>query len=76
MCIRDSYYVDGGFVQVEGNKVSVLTGQSVAVGEIDLAAAKEALLKAEALESGNADLAALKQKAISQAKAQIRMVEG
>lgn len=72
----ERYYIDGGFVQVEGDKVSVLTGQSVPVGEIDLAAAKEALTKAEALESGNAELAAIKLKAISQAKAQIRMAEG
>lgn len=72
----DRYYVDGGFVQVDGNQVSVLTGKSVPVGEIDLAAAKEALADAEKQESSNAELIAIKNKAVAQARAQIRMVEG
>ena len=72
----ERYYVDGGFVQVEGNKVSVLTGRSIPAGEIDVAAAKAALAEAEQQESGNADLAAIKSKAVAQARAQIRMVEG
>ena len=70
-----SYYVDGGFVQIADNVVSVLTGNSVAVDEIDIAAAKEALEKAEAMESGNADLAELKTKAVQQAKSQLRLAE-
>ena len=68
-----SYYVDGGFVQIADNVVSVLTGNSVAVDEIDIAAAKEALEKAEAMEGGNADLAELKTKAVQQAKSQLRL---
>ena len=77
MCIRDRrYYVDGGFVQVEGNKVSVLTGRSIPAAEIDVAAAKAALAEAEQQEAGNADLAAIKSKAVAQARAQIRMAEG
>ncbi len=72
----DRYYVDGGFVQVDGNNVSVLTGRSVPVGEIDLAAAKTALAEAEKLEAGNTELIAIKNKSIEQARAQIRMVEG
>ena len=70
-----SYYVDGGFVQIADNVVSVLTGNSVAVDEIDIAAAKEALEKAEAMEGGNADLAELKTKAVQQAKSQLRLAE-
>jgi F-type H+-transporting ATPase subunit epsilon len=70
------YYVDGGFVQVEGNSISVLTGRSVPAGEIDLASAKSALEDAEKMESSNPTLADLKRKAVSQARAQIRMVEG
>ncbi len=70
-----SYYVDGGFVQIADNVVSVLTGNSVLIEDIDVAAAKEALAKAEAMESGKAELAELKNKAIGQAKAQIRLAE-
>jgi len=71
----ERYYVDGGFVQVEGNKVSVLTGRSIPAAEIDVAAAKVALAEAEQQEAGNPDLAAIKSKAVAQARAQIRMVE-
>ena len=70
-----SYYVDGGFVQIADDVVSVLTGNSVSVEEIDLAAAKEALAKSESMESGKPELAELKSKAVAQAKAQIRLGE-
>jgi len=37
------YYVDGGFVQVVKNQVTVLTGQAVPAGEVDAAAAQAQL---------------------------------
>ncbi len=67
------YYVEGGNVQVEDNVVSVLTGQSMSVGEIDLAAAKAELEAAEAEPASNQALAEMKQKAIAQAQAKIRI---
>ncbi len=70
------YYVDGGFVQISNNVVSVLTGRSIPADEIDVAAAKEALQAAKSQPGNNLDLMEIKQKAIAQAKAQIRMVEG
>lgn len=71
----ERFYVDGGFVQVENNVVSVLTGRSTPAAEIDVAAAKEALAKAENEPAGTSDLAEIKQKSIAQARAQIRMAE-
>ena len=71
----ERYYVDGGFVQVENDVVSVLTGKSLAAADIDVSAAKEALAKAEKEPSENPELAEIKQKAIAQARAQIRMAE-
>ena len=70
------FYVDGGFVQVVNDVVSVLTGRSIPVSEIDLAAAKEALVAAEAQAGNNSSLMEIKRKAVAQAKAQIRLVEG
>lgn len=70
-----SFYVDGGTVQVADNVVSVLTGRSVPVADIDVAAAKEALSKAEEMDGSNAKLAELKNKALNQARAQIRLGE-
>jgi len=72
---QQSFYVDGGNVQIEGDVVSVLTGSSTPAGEIDMAAAKEALAAAEAMEADKPALAAAKRKAISQAQAKIRVAE-
>ena len=70
-----SFYVDGGFVQIEDNTVSVLTGASTPADEIDVAAAKEALNAANELPSDNTALAEVKRKAVSQAQAKIRVAE-
>ncbi len=70
-----SFYVDGGFVQIEDNIVSVLTGASSPAKEIDAAAAKKALGAANELPSENAVLADAKRKAVSQAQAKIRVAE-
>lgn len=71
----DRYYVDGGFAQVEGQVVSVLTGKSMPAADIDLAAAKAALEEANNEAADNPQLAELKEKAIAQAKAKIRIAE-
>ena len=70
---ESKYYVEGGNVQVENDVISVLTGQSMGVGEIDLAAAKAALKAAEAESASSPALAEMKQKAIAQAQAKIRI---
>lgn len=72
---QKSFYVDGGFVQIESDTVSVLTGASTPAGEIDVAASKEALVAAEALPSDNPTAADAKRKAVSQARAKIRVGE-
>ena len=72
----ERYYVDGGFVQVEGNVVSVLTGSSFQASDIDLAEAKAALAEAEARDAETPELAAVKRKAVAQARAKVRVAEG
>jgi len=70
-----SFYIDGGFVQIEDNTVSVLTGASTPASDIDAAEAKKALEAANELPSENSALADVKRKAISQAQAKIRVAE-
>ena len=70
------YYVDGGFVQILNNVVSVLTGNSMPVDQIDVSQAREDLKEAERQPADTPELMELKRKAIAQAQAQIRMVEG
>ena len=73
---QDSYYVDGGFVQVADNVVSVLTGRAIPVKDIDVKTAEKALAEAEKMEAPSAELAELRQRSISQAKAQIKLGRG
>lgn len=42
------FYIDGGFVQVKGSVVSILTNRALAPADIDSAEAKEALNEAVA----------------------------
>jgi len=67
------YYVDGGFVQVNNDVVSVLTGNCFPVEELDLSAAQAALVEAQKLPSDNPTLADIKAKAVDQARAQITL---
>ena len=71
----DCFYVDGGFVQIENNVVSVLTGASTPSAEVDLAEAKQALADAEELPSNNSVEMEAKQKSVSQAKAKLKIAE-
>ncbi len=69
------FYVEGGFVQVANNLVSVLTGRSIPAEKIDLAAARAALVRAQAPDFDQPEGSALKRKAIDQASAQVRIAE-
>jgi F-type H+-transporting ATPase subunit epsilon len=67
------YYVDGGFVQVAENVVSVLTNRALPAAAVDSAAAGELLRTALARgASGEAELA-IRERLISQARGQLRV---
>jgi len=64
-------YVDGGFVEVVKDVISVLTNRAVEAKDLDIAAA-EAQLEAAIKLPGNTDeLQAIRERAITQARAQI-----
>lgn len=67
------YYVDGGFVQVTGSKVSVLTPRSMPVADLDAAAAEEQLRSAQSREAIGAEMAAVRDQAVNRARAQLRL---
>ncbi len=69
------YFVDGGFVQVRDNVVTVLTQKAVAAAEIELEAAMNDLEKARGLTAKNELEMVEKSKAISRARALIRVAE-
>jgi F-type H+-transporting ATPase subunit epsilon len=69
------YYVDGGFVQVVGNVVSVLTNRAVPSTALDSKVAAEHLAQARAREAHGDELLTLRDRQERQARAQLRLAE-
>jgi F-type H+-transporting ATPase subunit epsilon len=69
----DRYYVDGGFVQVSGNVVSVLTNRAVPATQVDAQAAAEQLQAARHRPAHTPELLAIRERVELQARAQIRV---
>jgi F-type H+-transporting ATPase subunit epsilon len=67
-----SYFVEGGFVQVADNVVSILTDSLVSSGEINAQTAAEAMKTALEMPTDQPDLAAARYKAIERARALAR----
>ena len=70
--VEQKYYVDGGFVQVVDNVVSVLTNRAVPAAELNVAADEQQLETAKNLKADTDELLAIRDRTIAQARAQIR----
>jgi F-type H+-transporting ATPase subunit epsilon len=68
-----SHYVDGGFVQVRREAVYVLTDRMLKPDSIDKTLAAADLEKALALAASSPETFAMKDRAVSQARAKIRL---
>ena len=68
-----SYYVDGGFVEVAGDVVSVLTGRAVPAAELSADHAAEQLAAAFAETAHGEDQLAVRDRRIAQARAQLHL---
>jgi F-type H+-transporting ATPase subunit epsilon len=67
------YYVDGGFVQVAENVVSVLTNRAVPASAVDPQVAAEQLAQAQARKANSDELLAIRDRLELQARGQIRV---
>jgi F-type H+-transporting ATPase subunit epsilon len=67
------HYVDGGFVQVAGDVVSVLTNRAVSAASIDPAVAAEQLAEARNRKANSDELLAIRDRVEQQARAQLRV---
>ena len=67
------YYVDGGFVEVSDNVVSVLTNRAIPVENLDPAVAGERLATARAKPAHTPELMAIRDRMNSQSRAQLRV---
>ncbi|HEV7224815.1 MAG TPA: ATP synthase F1 subunit epsilon [Pirellulales bacterium] len=71
----ERYYVDGGFVQVADDVVSVLTNRALPAAQLDKAAAAEQLETARRRPSNTPELMAIRDRAETQARAQLRVAQ-
>ena len=69
----DRYYVEGGFVEVLGDVVSILTNRAIPADKIDAEVAEEQLSTARSREANTPELMAIRDRAVLQSRAQIRI---
>jgi len=69
----DRYYVEGGFVEVLGDVVTVLTQRAIPAAEIDAAVAREQLQSAQSRRAATVEAVAVRDRAVAQARAQLRV---
>lgn len=69
------YYLDGGFVQVAGNSVTVLTNRAAPADQVDADQAKEQLSSALKRQAHTPELRAVRDGLVDQARAQLRVAQ-
>lgn len=69
------FYVDGGFVQVQDNVVSVLTNRVIESGELDRQAAQQALEESLAEVAHSPEAMDIRDRKQMQARGQLRVAE-
>jgi F-type H+-transporting ATPase subunit epsilon len=69
----DRYYIEGGFVEVLDDVVSVLTQRAIPASEIDTAVAREHLHAAQSRRAATPEAAAVRDRAVAQSRAQLRV---
>jgi F-type H+-transporting ATPase subunit epsilon len=67
------YYVDGGFVEVSNNVVSVLTNRAVPADTLDAEVAAEQLATARQRTANTPELMQIRDRAVQQARAQLHI---
>ena len=69
------YYIDGGFVQVVDDVVSVLTNRAVLASKLDIAVAQAQLSSAMTKPVDTPELLAIRDRIVAQARAQIHVAK-
>jgi F-type H+-transporting ATPase subunit epsilon len=69
----DRYYVEGGFVEVLDDVVSVLTQRAVLAAEIDEAVVEEQLFSAQSRAASTPELRAARDQSVQRSRAQLRV---
>lgn len=69
----DHYYVEGGFVEVLEDVVSVLTRRAIPADEIDEGVAREQLFSAKSRRAVSPENAAVRERAIEESRGQLQV---
>jgi F-type H+-transporting ATPase subunit epsilon len=72
----ERYYVDGGFVQVAENVVSVLTNRAIPVARLDAGTIQEQIRSTLAQPAAGDDQLARRDRMLAQSRAQLRVARG
>lgn len=72
----DTYYIEGGFVEVFDDVVSVLTQRAIPAAQIDAAVAREQLHAAQSRRAATPEAAALRDRVVAQCRAQLHIAAG
>jgi F-type H+-transporting ATPase subunit epsilon len=71
----DHYYIEGGFVEVLDDVVSVLTQRAIPVGEIDEPLVREQLYSAQSRRATTPEAVAVRDRVVAQSRAQLHIAE-
>jgi len=69
------FYVDGGFVQVADNVVTVLTNRAVPADQVDAQVARAQLESARSRPGNTPELLEIRERIVAQARAQLRVAQ-
>lgn len=69
----DTFYVDGGFVQVDDNAVSILTNRAIPADQVDENTAAEQVKSAMTMQAHTDELLAIRDRHLAQGRAQERV---
>jgi F-type H+-transporting ATPase subunit epsilon len=69
----DRFYVEGGFVEVLDDVVSVLTQRAIRADQIDTAMAREQLVAAQSRRAATPEAAAVRDRTVAQCRAQLHV---
>jgi F-type H+-transporting ATPase subunit epsilon len=69
----ERYYVDGGFVQVASNTVTVLTSRAIPAAKLNAQAAQKGLDDARGKPANTEELLEIRDRAVAKARAQLRV---
>lgn len=71
--VLERYYIDGGFVQVQDNQVTLLTNRAIPTTQLDAEAAHAQLRRALKLPTATPEQLAIRDRLVAQARAQIHL---